>query len=330
MNSENKTSRSNKAELKKKGVVETLLKSDTDVRHLTGLPSIATFNALLTLFSSKVPRLQYWGGKKRSSGGASKKTAAGKKSLKKKGPKQKLCPKEEFTMVLLKLKLYLSIYFIPSLFSVSSGLVSQVFNTWVKFLSYELKPLIFWPAKELDVQSMPMSMKPKYSSLRCTIDCTEVFIERPRNLELQALTWSDYKHHNTVKILVAISPNGMISFRSKAWGGRTSDQHITRESGFFNLVDPGDLILADRGFTIREDLLIQGARLEIPPPSKGIEQMTRSDTLKTIANARIHVERAIGRMKTFHILQETLPITLVPLVDDIIVICAAIANMQPH
>lgn len=59
--------------------------------------------------------------------------------------------------------------------------------------------------------------------------------------------------------------------------------------------------------------------------------MTRSDTLKTkkIANARIHVERAIGRMKTFHILQETLPITLVPLVDDIIVICAAIANMQP-
>lgn len=57
MNSENKTSRSNKAELKKKGVVETLLKSDTDVRHLTGLPSIATFNALLTLFSSKVPRL---------------------------------------------------------------------------------------------------------------------------------------------------------------------------------------------------------------------------------------------------------------------------------
>ncbi|KAJ8048797.1 hypothetical protein HOLleu_01263 [Holothuria leucospilota] len=73
---------------------------------------------------------------------------------------------------------------------------------------------------------MPIMMKKKYPSLRCTIDCTEVFIQRPRNLELQALTLSDYKHHNTIKFLVAISPNG-ISFLSKAWRGRASDRTIT-------------------------------------------------------------------------------------------------------
>ena len=95
----------------------------------------------------------------------------------------------------------------------------------------------------------------KYKNLRCTIDCTEVFIERPRHLATQAVTWSDYKHHNTVKFLVGIAPNGHISFLSAAWGGRASNQMITRESGFYTLLKRDDLILADRGFPIREDLM---------------------------------------------------------------------------
>ena len=68
----------------------------------------------------------------------------------------------------------------------------------------------------------------------CTIDCSDC----PRNLEIQALTWSDYKKHNIVKFLVEIAPSGMISFLSKAWGGRASEQYITRESGFLDPLEP--------------------------------------------------------------------------------------------
>ena len=137
------------------------------------------------------------------------------------------------------------------------------------------------------------------------------------------------KKHNTVKFLIVIAPNGMITFLSKAWGGRATDVHITRESGFYNLIDAGDVVLADRGFVIKEDLLLRGARLEIPPPSKGKEQQTPNNVAKTkkIANARIHVERAIGRMKGFAILQEPVPITL-PLIDDIVIVCAALVNLR--
>ena len=39
------------------------------------------------------------------------------------------------------------------------------------------------------------------------IDCSEIFIETPKNLELQSATWSDYKHHNTLKFLVCVAPN---------------------------------------------------------------------------------------------------------------------------
>ena len=49
------------------------------------------------------------------------------------------------------------------------------------------------------------------------IDCTEIFIERARNLTVRALTWSNYKHHNTIKILVGMAPTGAISFLSKVF-----------------------------------------------------------------------------------------------------------------
>ena len=117
----------------------------------------------------------------------------------------------------------------------------------------------------------------------------------------------------------------MISFLSKAWGGRTSDRVITQESGFLDLIEHYDLVLADRGFTISDLLLMKLATLEIPPSSGGFEQMTRN---KKVANGRIHVERAIGRMKWFAILKQVLPISMVPLIDDIITVTAALSNLR--
>ncbi len=191
--------------------------------------------------------------------------------------------------------------------------------------------MLFWPDRFTVRRMLPREMLLKYPALRCTLDCTEIFIERPRNMELQALTWSDYKKHNTAKYLIAIAPNGMITFLSGGWGGRTSDKHIVVHSGFLDLIDPGDVVLADRGFTIASELLMRGAKLEIPPPSSGCEQQTASDVGRTkkITNTRIHVERAIGRLKWFGILKNTLPITLIPVLDDIMSVCAELCNLLP-
>jgi len=40
----------------------------------------------------------------------------------------------------------------------------------------------------------------------------------------------------------------MISFLSKCYGGRTSDSFITYDSGFLEKLEPGDEVLADKGF----------------------------------------------------------------------------------
>ena len=171
--------------------------------------------------------------------------------------------------------------------------------------------------------------KPGYSKVRYIIDCTEVFIETPSDPALKAATWSDYKHHHTAKILLSITPNGAFNFVSKAWGRRTSDVHGTRESEFYDIFEQHDKVMADRSFTVAEDLLLQHAKLHIPPGKGGQEQFSKSEVKKTkeIANLRIYVEQAIRRLKTFRIEKNELPISTLGNLDNIIAVCAAIYNL---
>ena len=87
--------------------------------------------------------------------------------------------------------------------------------------------------------------------------------------------------HNTIKILIGITPNGHISFLSKAYGGWASGVHIVCQSGFLSLIGSNDALMADRGFPIQEDLMLYRATLEIPPAAQGNRQMTREKVQKT-------------------------------------------------
>ena len=146
---------------------------------------------------------------------------------------------------------------------------------------------------------------------------------------MKACTWSNYKHHNTAKILVSITPNGAFNFVSQAWGGRTSDVYLTNESGFYEMLEPYDEVMADRGFTITEDLLLKNSRLHIPPGKRGQEQLSKQEVTKTktIANLRIFVEQAIRRLKTFRIIKHELPVSLLSNIDDIITVFASLCNL---
>lgn len=314
---------------KKHSQTNRFISSNRKVKLNTGFPNRVTFDALYQHLSVNVKKMRYWAGSKKHT--ITKVPRKFCSSPNKFGPNRKLRGKEEFLLVLMKLRLGLTNVFLCDLFSISVGTCSQILNTWIRFLATELRPLVFWPERDAVRKMLPGELGAKYPRLRCTLDCTEIFIERPRHLGLQVDTWSDYKRHNTAKYLVAIAPNGMISFLSDGWGGRVSDKHIVNESGFLNLIDPGDVILADRGFTIHSELLMRQAKLEIPPPSSGWDQQVAIDITKTkkIANARIHVERAIGRLKWFAILKNIVPITLVPILDDIVLVCAALCNLCP-
>ena len=163
------------------------------------------------------------------------------------------------------------------------------------------------------------------------IDCFEVFIQRPGHLTARVQTWSNYKHNNTIKFLVSITPTGSISYVSKAFGGRTSDKVITPHSGYLDKLEHGDQVLADRGFLIAEELANQNATLITSAFTKGKSQLSAKEveTTRTIAHVRIHVEKAIERLKNFNILCTNMSMYMVPHADSIVTICSAICNLQP-
>ncbi|XP_065664455.1 uncharacterized protein LOC136086113 [Hydra vulgaris] len=145
------------------------------------------------------------------------------------------------------------------------------------------------------------------------------------------MTWSDYKRHNTVNVLIGIAPNGYITFLSKFYGGRASDKFITSGSGFFDLLlERADEVMADR-VQIREELLFCYCSLLVPACARVKSQMTANECEKTtdVANLRIHIERAINRIMPFRKIKNLLPISKLHHMDNITLSCAALCNLKP-
>ena len=90
------------------------------------------------------------------------------------------------------------------------------------------------------------------------------------------MTWSTYKHHNTIKFLIGITPQGVISFISSAWHGRVSNKYLTEHSNFLKHLLSGDLVLADRGFDISDSVAYCGATLKLPAFTRGKDQLGRT------------------------------------------------------
>ena len=70
--------------------------------------------------------------------------------------------------------------------------------------------------------------------------------------------------------------------------------------------------------------------LHLPPGLRGQIQMPSVAVEKTkkIANLRILVEQVIRRLKNFRILSNQVPITLVPYLDKMVVVCSGLCNFQ--
>ena len=187
---------------------------------------------------------------------------------------------------------------------------------------------------------MPLIFKDLYPHTRCIIVCSEIFIESPYSYQARAQTHSVYKKYNTVKFLTRITPHGAISFLSKCRGARATNKHITHHSGFLDKVEHGDVIPADQGFVIADDLGVHGARLQIPSFMRGKRKLSLKEVEmpKKLSKVRTDVERMIGLLKNkYKILQGALPLHMIKHksdsdfgnIDKTLTVCAAFINTCP-
>ncbi|CAN7943039.1 unnamed protein product [Ixodes pacificus] len=209
-------------------------------------------------------------------------------------------------IVLMKLRLALLNADLGYRFGLLETTVGKIMKVNIPVLSSQLKWFIIWPTKDDTSRTLPTLVRRRYPDCRAIIDYTECRIERPLAFGARSETYSHYKRTITVIFLIGITPNGAVSFVSKCWFGRSSDKKLVQSSGFLDKLADGDVILADRGFLIKEDVARRGVRLEVPALTRGKKQLParEGEEAPQISKLRIHVERAIGRMKVYRILRD--------------------------
>ncbi|XP_065301299.2 uncharacterized protein [Dermacentor albipictus] len=252
--------------------------------------------------------------------------------------KHSLTQFQEMVLFLMRMRLGCPFQDLAYRFDIAQSTASRIFDRWLDVCFDRLGLLVRWPEKEEIMKTMPMAFVENFGlKVRVILDCFEVFIDRPSSYLPRAETWSAYKHNNTVKFLLGICPQGSVTFLSQAFGGRASDKAITEECGVLNLLEYGDVVLADRGFLIAESVGLCHASLVTPAFTKGKRQLSSSDIERTreIANVRIHVERVIGMVRNkFTVLKGSLPIEALKAnehgecqIDKIARVCCALTNL---
>ncbi|XP_028440109.1 uncharacterized protein LOC114559573 [Perca flavescens] len=275
-----------KEEISKKNFDESFLEgNEMKVKYYTGLPCFAV---LMGVLAQLLPCLQTG---------------------------RKLSPFQMVLSTLMRLRLNLPIQHVAHLFGLDRKTVSVTFRETIAVMFSHLRPLVHWPDRHCLRGTMPHKFVEAFGDrVAVIVDCFEIGIERASNLKARAQTFSHYKHKHTLKYLIGITPQGAISFISKGWGGRVSDKQVTEDCGILNHLLLGDLVLADRGFDIRDSVRLMCAEVKTPAFTRGRCQLDAKDVEDTrkIAHIRVHVERVIGCVRgKYSILNDTIPLSMV-------------------
>nr|CAH7716501.1 unnamed protein product [Callosobruchus chinensis] len=230
----------------------------------------------------------------------------------------------QLLLTLIKLRLDLQFKDLAYRFNISPTEASTYFANIIDIMYRRFSSLILWPDAPIRQKNIPFCFRQAFPNKTTVIlDCFEISIEKPASFVTQQQCWSDYKHHHTIKMLIGITPQGSISYISKAWGGATSNEQIVELDDFAT------------------NLGIYRVKLIAPTFTRGKHQLHPLEFKNThkIARVRIHVKRIIAEIKNkFNILSATIPISMLNNGNDpnslnilgkIIVTCSALINLSP-
>ncbi|XP_065658111.1 uncharacterized protein LOC136082624 [Hydra vulgaris] len=160
------------------------------------------------------------------------------------------------------------------------------------------------------------------------IDATEFKFQSASNFELNSLMFSNYKNTQTGKALIGIAPHGGGILFSDIYPGSISDSDLTEKSDAILFVEKDHEIMSDRGFSIQDFCATKGITLN-RPKQKDSNQFFQVDVARNfdIASTCIHVERYIGRIRDWGIMNTVWPINRMDLLSSTWQMLAHIVNL---
>lgn len=245
-------------------------------------------------------------------------------------PSDHISVANRFFLTLIRLREHKTYYELSLIFKTSEKQVMNIFITWIRFMRLQWGEIDQWPDKDLVNAFAPSDFSRKFPKVRLIIDGTEIEIKRSSNPTAQKATFSYYKNKNTAKTIVGTTPGGLLSALTPAYAGSATDRQIVERMDILDRLEPGDAVMADKGFDIADILASRAVDLNIPTFFRKGNQIT-PETLKQdrkISSKRVHIERVIGLGKTYKILQGPLTTTETIMADDIIFSCFMLCNFR--
>ena len=119
----------------------------------------------------------------------------------------KLSSFQEFMATMVNIRLNCEVQDLAYRLNISPATVSpRILLKRLTAMDNSLCSLIMLPDRETLRKTMPECFRTSFGTkVAVVIDCFEIFIERPSNLQARAYTWSSYKYHNTAKVLLGIA-----------------------------------------------------------------------------------------------------------------------------
>lgn len=194
------------------------------------------------------------------------------------GVQGKLTKFQQLMITLIKLKQNLPMPFIAILFNVSLATISRLFRLTIDILFKKVVPLlVFWPSRE-DLRELIPSYFEDCENCLYSIDCFEMEVElrgsssmaskdnRDESYDLYAP--SNVTNITKRKYFMTVAPQGAIMFISKGVEWEVSDKIVALESGFFEHIAQGDVILTERRMDFGDEIEFRGGSLELMSSTK--------------------------------------------------------------
>ncbi|KAM4559396.1 uncharacterized protein PAE49_013822 isoform 2-T2 [Odontesthes bonariensis] len=215
----------------------------------------------------------------------------------------KLSKFQQLLLTLMRLRLDLRNQDLAYRFGAKVGTVTRTVHRMVNIMSSTLVPTaVFWPSRAELRKNLPASLRASHPDCAVIIDCFTVPFEEEQPQGGLSGPHGVGSSCNTLKYLIGVAPQGVVTFVSRGVMGNVSDKSLAEGCGFLCKLLPGDVVLATRNLDIGESVAARGALFKIagacqeegcgrsegsPPP----------DTASETTSVQRHVERVISMVK---------------------------------
>lgn len=233
---------------------------------------------------------------------------------------------EQFFMTLLILRRHQGFEEISMLYQITLKQVANIFITWIRLMASQWKDLDLWLDRETVTATMPLNFQEKYPKARVVLHAIECPIKRPGCALPQPVTFSKIKNRNTIKFLIGIAPNGLITYVSPSYGGSATDREIVEKSNILHRFDDGDEILVDRGLKIQD--LFSSYGVTVNDKHKFFKKGKKMRMGK--CKGSVKVERTFSMLKSYQIFKQSFNQTETMLSSEIALVCAVLVNLKSN